>query len=455
MEKLDILNRDAFVSQLLKLVEYISANKSSTCFAINGVWGCGKSFVLDMFQEQLEQIQSEETFTDRFLVIRYDCWKFDYYEEPLVAIVSTMMSIIEEKTKLFPEGEAKCKILGMLKAVGVSLLSIGADAVKAKTGVDFQKAYETVCKGAREGASTYEDDHNYDVYFSFNKVLSELSNLLRELAQQYTVVFLVDELDRCIPEYSVKILERLHHLTEGQSNIITVISIDKNQLMSSVKQIFGFENPEKYLEKFINFEVKLDCGIVSETISQKYADYIALFDKDIFPFDEPIEECLQALFKDIAIRTQEQLMKKVMLAHQLLYPDKKDYSFMCMEVLLAVMICVYQDNSCFSDTSIDVHSFNKVFAPDRKSRQPVFAEFFEKKFEDIPFSYPHNFAGEAEAYLLPENANLYGAMLFTWYWMHRKSRFSIVQFAQGSVYDAVSKNHEELIKFVEIIKLMS
>ena len=37
MDKLDILNRDAFVEQLLKLMEYISTNKASTCFAINGV----------------------------------------------------------------------------------------------------------------------------------------------------------------------------------------------------------------------------------------------------------------------------------------------------------------------------------------------------------------------------------------------------------------------------------
>ena len=50
MDKLDILNRDKFVEQLVRLVENISDNKTSTCFAIDGKWGTGKSFVLRMSQ---------------------------------------------------------------------------------------------------------------------------------------------------------------------------------------------------------------------------------------------------------------------------------------------------------------------------------------------------------------------------------------------------------------------
>ena len=152
--------------------------------------------------------------------------------------------------------------------------------------MDFQKAYETVLEGKKDGAEAYEKIHEYDVYFGFNKVMDELIALLQELAEKYTVVIIVDELDRCLPEYAIKILERLHHLTENNNNTIMIIAIDKKQLMSSVKQIFGFESPEKYLEKFFNFEIKLDYGIPSEKIVEKYASYIDLFDKEIFPFDD-------------------------------------------------------------------------------------------------------------------------------------------------------------------------
>ena len=457
MEKLDILNRDAFVEQLLRLMDNISSNKASTCFAINGPWGCGKSFVLDMFEEQLNVIQSEETYTDKYFVIRYNSWKFDYYEEPLVAIVATMISVIEEKTKLFPDSQEKQEILGMLKATGVALLSMANTAVKEKTGLDFQTAFETVRKGEKEGAAAYENAHEYDVYFGFNKMLEKLSDLLQDLAKDYTVVILVDELDRCLPEYAVKVLERLHHLTDGIANIITVVAIDKGQLMSSVNQIFGFEKPEKYLEKFFNFEVKLDCGTVSERISEKYAKYFALFDKEIFTFDDSVEECLQAIFKDIDIRTQEQLVKKTMLAHKLLFSDKKDYTFMCMEIIIAVMVCVYQIKSNFADRQLKHTSFAQMF-DSSDGQKPAFHAFFTEKIGEINFRTSRNFSDEPMRYTLPNNPSLYGAIVFTWYWMHKHgygTKYDIViQYQQGSGYATVADNHKELQKFADTLAII-
>lgn len=454
MRKLDILNRDAFVEQLLRLMDNISSNKASTCFAINGSWGCGKSFVLDLFEEQLNVIQSEETFTDKYFVIRYNSWKFDYYDEPLVAIVSTMITAIEEKTKLFPDSQEKREILGMLKATGVALLSIANDAVKEKTGLDFQKAYGIIKSGEKEGAAAYESEHDYDVYFGFNKMIAKLAELLTEISKDYTVVFIVDELDRCIPEYAVKVLERLHHLTENQSNIITVIAIDKPQLTASIKHLFGFENPEKYLEKFINFEVKLDNGSVSELISEKYTDYFKLFDKDIFKFDDSVEECLQAIFQNIDIRTQEQLVKKTMLVHNLLFSDAKDYAFMCMELLLAVMIYSYNYRADFSEVQIKVSGYDKVFIPYGNSPTPSFAVYFKDKLEDLPIRQEKIFSEDPTGYVLPRKTSLYGAILLLWYWMHKRNQSEIVQHNRDDDYEPIMAHVDELKKFADTLKLM-
>ena len=142
-------------------MDNISCNKSSVCFAINGQWGCGKSFVLDMLEEQLNVIQSEETHSDKYFVIRYNYWEYDYYEEPLVAIVATMISIIGEKTKLFPDGKEKQEVLGVLKEAGIALLSTATTAIKEKTGMDFQLLFETVRKGKQEGDTAYESAHEY------------------------------------------------------------------------------------------------------------------------------------------------------------------------------------------------------------------------------------------------------------------------------------------------------
>ena len=455
MDKLDILQRDEFVKQLERMIENISANKSSTCFAINGKWGCGKTFVLDMLQEKLEAKQNEETADNEYFVIRYNSWKFDYYCEPLIAIVAEIVSVIEEKTALFPDSEEKQKLLGALQGICIVLLTCFGNVINAQTGFDVNSAVKTVFKGKEKGEGDYKKAHDYDEYFALKNSIEKLNELLKDLSEKYTIVFLVDELDRCMPEYAIKVLERLHHLTEGKSNIITVISMDKDQLKKSVEKIFGIDNSDKYLEKFIQFEVKLDYGNISESILDKYADYVVLFDKDIFPFNEPVEECLQAIFKDIDIRTQEQLVHKAMVAHKLLYSGKKDYSFMCMELLLAVMIAVHHDESCFNNTSITVEPFNKVFVPRGSRLKPAFAEFFAKKFDLIEFGNGLHFASEPECCLLPYKANLYAAIIYTWYWLHKKSSSIFFTIYGINEHKRIEKNYEELKKFAEMIKMMS
>ena len=138
-----------------------------------------------------------------------------------------------------PDSKTKSKGLGILKAAGEALLSVTNDVLKNKTGIDVQKGYEIFKKGNEEGKLEYKRKHSYDIYFDLNKVMEELASVLESISEEYTIIFLVDELDRCIPEYAIKVLERLHHLTEGKSNIITVISMDKDQLKKSVEKIFG------------------------------------------------------------------------------------------------------------------------------------------------------------------------------------------------------------------------
>lgn len=461
MEKQDILNREQFIEDLFQMVENISVHKSSTCFALNGKWGCGKSFVFDMFQEKLDEFISEETKRNKYFVIRYNSWGHDYYDEPLVAIVASLLDSIEEKTSLFSDSKRKSELLGIVKAAGVALLSIGNTAVKEATGVDVKKAGEILFKGKKEGAEAYEHAHEYDMYFAFKKVIKKLADVLEKIGEEYTIVFLVDELDRCMPAYAIKVLERLHHLTDGKANIITIIALDKGKLQYSIKQIFGFDEPEKYLEKFISFEVKLDYGKVSEAITEKHDDYIALFNKEKFPFSDSVEECWQALFKDIDVRTQEQLIKKAMLAHKLLYgEEKKDYSFMCMEVLLAVMICVYKDESCFDeDISVVADDFESIFnfynKNKKKTVKPAFAEIFKEKFENLRFEYREGFSGEPVRRILTGTVGLYGAIIYTWYWMHKKHNSVVYSYYQGEKYEIIANNHNELKKFAEMMKMMS
>lgn len=448
-DKLDVLNREQFVDQLINLMDNLSDNEISVSFAIDGVWGSGKSFVLDMFEDRLSIIHSEDKEHEKYYIIRYNCWKYDYYDEPLVAMVATILDAIDNNQNILC-GENGSRIKGVLKAIGATFLTIAGNKLNDMAGVDIMAAFELVKNGLDDGKKDFKESHSYDVYFEFNEALHSLQDVLSELSKEYTIVFLVDELDRCLPEYAIKVLERLHHLMEDTKNIINIIAVDKGNLQKSVQHLFGFEDPETYLKKFIQFTVPLEIGEVSDKVLDKYRDYVDLFDKDIFPCSDFVEEFIQALFKDIDVRSQEQLVKRAMLAHTLLYNEKKDYTFMCMELLLTVLICVYKD-PCLFNKSINFDGRNGVF-----TNAPInFNDFFKSKCDSF---YKYREEGIGDGYCtvhrLPGQPYLYGAILFTWYWMHPLNTGYVIKRAQGDAYEAILNNGEELKKFVETIKLI-
>lgn len=452
MDKLDILNREEFVEKLFNLTQQLSFNKKNTSFAIDGSWGVGKSFVFDMYEEKLSQEQSEETNKDRYFVIRYNCWKYDYYEEPLIAIVSAMIETIEQKNKLFSDNEKKSKILGGLKAVGLSLLSMANSAIREKTRIDLKKAYNVVKDGVDEGAKEYEEKHDYDVYFGFNKAMNALQQSLSKLSNDYTVIFMVDELDRCLPEYAIKVLERLHHLTEEAQNTITVVAIDKTQLVQSIKNTFGFDECDKYLKKFIEFEIELNYGKISEKFIEKHAEYVALFDKSFVEYNDSIEEFMQAVFQKIEAREQEQLVNRAMLVHKLLFDRPKDYSFMCVEILSIVLQARYDDRKNFTE-------WFTQFSRSRESSKdwPPFDFYFNEKFSSVPGDEVVYMGGDrpGTAHKITCEKSLYGALAYTWYLLYFKSNNAKrVEIENENLRNLLDNNIEDLKKYIETIKLI-
>lgn len=127
---------------------------------------------------------------------------------------------------------------------------------------------------------------------------------------------------------------------------------------------------------------------------------------------------------------------------------------MCMELILAVMLFFYDNGAEFLKSTVNMDDFENVFTTSNSKSKVAFSTFFQEKFEQIPFESRRNFSDEPLSYILPRKTNLYGAIIFTWYWMHEKSKKTIIQHMKGDSYEVISKNHKELKKFVETITMM-
>ena len=65
-EKMDILNRQPFVDRLIDIVRLLADNHRGCTFAIDGAWGCGKTFILEMFEKQISLFQNPAAAGDRY-----------------------------------------------------------------------------------------------------------------------------------------------------------------------------------------------------------------------------------------------------------------------------------------------------------------------------------------------------------------------------------------------------
>lgn len=291
--KEDVLNREPFVTQIVNLIRNFSEKRKNCCFSIEGEWGSGKSFVLERIQEVLQVEQSEITCTDRFFVVRYDCWRYDYYEEPIIAIISALREQIEQYVNLL-SNETKKKTLESVKN---TITKVAVEVVKSKTGVDLGGI-----------AATSEDAGKiYDRYFGFQNVIKEVQSQIKKISEDQTVVIMVDELDRCLPSYAIKVLERIHHIFNDLENVAVIIAMEKKQIENSLHQIYGEGmNVDRYLKKIISFSFQLDNGSANNFI-KKYASYM-----DMFNIQEQaeVEKFLRKLLLELDIRTQEKILKK-------------------------------------------------------------------------------------------------------------------------------------------------
>lgn len=242
----DKIGREEIVDKICGLVGSLKKDKNF-CLAINGAWGSGKSFVLGLIEEKLSKKQE-------YIIIKYDAWENTFYSDPLIAILSCVIDGIEEKLYLVESTEEKVKKAAKTGVNTLAKLSTKIEKLKAviegiKTIIkDFHNPIDTAVLGD---------------FKSYQKLLKETKDILNEITQageyrekQTKLVILVDEIDRCLPDEQLKILERLHHLFKV-NNCAVIVAMNCECVSKTVKKIYDMDGSE-YLRKFFSLTYKLD-----------------------------------------------------------------------------------------------------------------------------------------------------------------------------------------------------
>ena len=131
----------------------------------------------------------------------------------------------------------------------------------------------------------------------------------------------------------------------------------------------------------------------------------------------------------------------------------KDYLLMFMEILLTVMICEQNDDSCFDDSAVAGSAPDQMFTQ-RNTGKSVMPELSNiiKKYMDIGIiSKGIVYPDEPICYTVSER-DLFGLIAYMWYRLHKNSsKFRIYINGENTYESSVP----ELKKFTETIRMMN
>lgn len=399
-KRLDLLDREEFVGNVIKIVNQLSDINRGCCFAIEGGWGIGKTFVIEEMEERLKVLQSEETNGDRYFVFHYNCWQHDYYDEPAVAIISAMLASIKDDEALLGK-DIDNTIKAGYELAKEKIKEIAGLYIENKIGINLISLADEI----KDNRNEMEDAENeFDEMFNFSQTIEKVRKKLQEIAEERTIVLFVDELDRCIPRYAIKVLERLHHIFYGLDNVVVIMAIDREQLEHSVKEMFGDTSSidvERYLKKFIDFSVVLDNGTINESYWEKYKIYFENFVIENEQDAEEITNILSKLFATIDIRRQEKLIEKANMVHSIVCNEKLDISVLVFEVMYEILkLWEFEDLQYIA--TINDGRYTSIEQQMGKYKMEILKTFGEKAYANVTATYG------MEKIIKLANSNIYG-----------------------------------------------
>ncbi|MBS5186963.1 KAP family P-loop NTPase fold protein [Fusobacterium polymorphum] len=301
---------------------------------INASWGMGKTLFANALEEKLENHKDIKT-------IYINAWKMDFYKD----FYKTFFAEINKKETIDKKLE---DTVSSLFNTGILTLSIVAQKISGVDSEDISKIKDEL-KG--EKYILLQD------YISHIENLNKLKNLF--LNENEKKVFIIDELDRCRPNYAIYLLEEIKHIFDIK-NVIFIFLVNKKQLANIVSNMYmDCDLDNEYFEKFYDVELNLPNIDYNEIVEKEFQTYSV--PKTYISLENNQEEkrnlIIEKIFIDMLIKNQtylknipaprkfKKIFKKFKILIQSLPETEKKQHF-----LILVLSAYFLKNECNGDS---------------------------------------------------------------------------------------------------------
>lgn len=266
----DKIGNQEYLSSLIRLISNINDNE---VICIDGDWGVGKTFLVKQLiylimhykensnQEQFKLVESEKDslidVCQKNLVFYYNAWQNDDHSDVLESIIYNILNDYpkyrNEITNKFDKEETFKELLNIItKVVSSKFLNIDFSAEKIEKIKTFNDLANEI--------NTYEE----------RKKLFE--QLINKILVDKRMILVIDELDRCNPNFAIKVLEIIKHFY-SLDNVTVIIVSNNKELQNTIKKQYGQNfNAYTYLNRFFDYTMTIDNNRSIE-YAKKYLEF--------------------------------------------------------------------------------------------------------------------------------------------------------------------------------------
>lgn len=258
----DVLLRKKDMINLSKIFNCLNGNY---IISIDGAWGTGKTFFINQllycFNNDVTSLFSNNDaniiskLKEVYIPVYYNAWANDDHSDIVESLIFNILNEYPKYRKniLFDKDDFR----NLIEDFGKNFIEKSSKGFFTKEMFNNFKSI----KDFADNVITYEEKKQC-LEKLLNKIIGDNNRLL----------LIIDELDRCKPDYAVKTLETIKHFY-NIDKITIVVSTDNVQLSNCIKHFYGddfdgygylnkiydtvltltLKNRDRYLETYCNF----------------------------------------------------------------------------------------------------------------------------------------------------------------------------------------------------------
>jgi KAP family P-loop domain len=238
-------DRLGFATTADTIVETIkNASRRPLTVGVFGGWGTGKTSLMQMAEARLKG--------DQIKTVWFNAWKYSGKEVIWNALIQTILLAMKNDPDVVSQSKRekfKQRVIAVSQGLAMYAAKVGTRFIPG--GIIREEDVDELWKAL---SSSVEDGSPFEF---INRFESEFERLVDEyVGDSYLVVF-IDDLDRCLPENAIEVMEALK-LYLDKANSVFVMGVEPSIIEAAISLRYGTNSglsASKYLEKIVQVPI--------------------------------------------------------------------------------------------------------------------------------------------------------------------------------------------------------